>query len=147
MSPHGSVPCPFCDPPAERTFFRGELVIGVWDAYPVSPGHTLLLPRRHVATFFEASRDEQSALLAALDAARTIIDERHRPDGYNIGINHGAAAGQTIFHLHVHLIPRYSGDVTDPRGGVRFVIPNKANYLRAEPDAAGPAKLGGPERT
>ncbi len=122
-------------------------MIGVWDAYPVSPGHALLLPRRHVATFFEASRDEQSALLAALDAARAIIDERRRPDGYNIGINHGAAAGQTIFHLHVHLIPCYSGDVTDPRGGVRFVIPNKANYLRAEPDAAGRAKLGGPERT
>jgi diadenosine tetraphosphate (Ap4A) HIT family hydrolase len=147
MSPPGSAPCPFCDPPAERTFFRGELVLGVWDAYPVSPGHALLIPRRHVATFFDAHRAEQSALLAALDAARMIIEERHRPDGYNIGINHGAAAGQTIFHLHVHLIPRYAGDVADPRGGVRFVIPNKANYLRAERGRAGPTDSGGSERT
>ena len=143
MTRPGSAPCPFCDPPAERTFFRGELVIGVWDAYPVSPGHALLIPRRHVATLFEANREEQMALLEALEAARAIIDERHRPDGYNIGVNHGAAAGQTIFHLHVHLIPRYLGDVADPRGGVRFVIPDKANYLHSNPGAPAPDKRGG----
>lgn len=143
MTRPGSAPCLFCDLSAERTFFRGELVIGVWDAYPVSPGHALLIPRRHVATFFEARREEQSGLLEALDAARAIIDARYRPDGYNIGINNGAAAGQTIFHLHLHLIPRYSGDVADPRGGVRVVIPDKANYLRSDRGSEEPEKPGG----
>jgi len=79
-------------------------------------------------TWFDANADERTALFKALDAARTIIEQNYRPDGYNIGINCGPAAGQTIFHLHVHLIPRYSGDVADPRGGVRYVIPHKANY-------------------
>jgi diadenosine tetraphosphate (Ap4A) HIT family hydrolase len=81
-------------------------------------------------TWFDANADERTALFKALDAARTIIEQNYRPDGYNIGINCGPAAGQTIFHLHVHLIPRYSGDVADPRGGVRYVIPAKANYLK-----------------
>lgn len=129
MSPHESAPCPFCDPPTDRICFRSEFAFGLWDGFPVSPGHALLIPRRHVATLFDASREERVTLFDALEAVRAIIDERYRPDGYNIGINHGAAAGQTIFHLHLHLIPRYAGDVADPRGGVRFVIPNKANYL------------------
>ena len=142
MSGSGHQACIFCAPPAERIFFRSELVIALWDAFPVSPGHALLVPRRHVATIFEANRDERLALLEAVDAARAIIDERHRPDGYNIGINDGAAAGQTIFHLHVHLIPRYSGDVADPRGGVRYVVPDKANYLRGGGSTAMPPSTG-----
>lgn len=123
-------PCPFCDPqPAERIFYEDELTQGLWDSFPVSPGHALVVPRRHVATWFDATAEEQAALTRALSVARDIVAERHRPDGYNVGINVGEAAGQTVFHLHVHLIPRYSGDVADPRGGVRHVIPSKGNYL------------------
>ena len=99
----------------------------------MSPGHALLILRRHVATWFDASRSEQVALIEAIDQAKSIINREHAPDGYNIGMNCGAAAGQTVFHLHVHLIPRYQGDVADPRGGVRHVIADKANYLSAVP--------------
>jgi len=97
------------------------------DAYPVSPGHALLIPRRHIPTWFEANADEQVALVGAVNDAKAVIERTHRPDGYNIGINCGAAAGQTVFHLHIHLIPRFQGDVGDPRGGVRHVIAGKAN--------------------
>jgi len=123
------MPCPFCEPPADRVFIQEEEVVGLWDAFPVSPGHALLVPRRHVPTWFEATAAEQAALVAAITAAKTVIEKRYQPDGYNIGINSGAAAGQTVFHLHVHLIPRFRGDVHDPRGGVRHVIADKANYL------------------
>jgi superfamily II DNA or RNA helicase/diadenosine tetraphosphate (Ap4A) HIT family hydrolase len=126
--------CPFCTPAADRIFHAGRLTLGLWDAFPVSPGHALLLPKRHVASWFEATREEQTELLAALDLARREIEKDHRPDGINIGINIGPAAGQTVPHLHVHLIPRYAGDVPDPRGGVRYVIPSKANYLGARID-------------
>jgi diadenosine tetraphosphate (Ap4A) HIT family hydrolase len=94
----------------------------------VSPGHALLITNRHMPTWFDATSQERTALMTAVDSAKAIIEKDHRPDGYNIGINCGPAAGQTIFHLHVHLIPRYSGDVTDPRGGVRRVISERANY-------------------
>jgi diadenosine tetraphosphate (Ap4A) HIT family hydrolase len=116
-------------PAPESVFHAGELILGLWDAFPVSPGHALLLPRRHVATWWDATPEEQRELVAALTVARDEIRRRHRPDGFNVGINAGAAAGQTVFHLHVHVIPRYAGDVPDPRGGVRHVIPAKANYL------------------
>jgi superfamily II DNA or RNA helicase/diadenosine tetraphosphate (Ap4A) HIT family hydrolase len=125
-------PCPFCDPqPAERIFYEDELTRGLWDGFPVSPGHALLIPRRRVATWFDATLEEQAALARALSVARELMAERHSPDGYNVGINVGQAAGQTVFHLHIHLIPRYSGDVADPCGGVRHVIPSKGNYLLA----------------
>lgn len=120
---------PFLNPDPERVFYQSPLVIGLWDAFPVSPGHALIVPRRVVATWFEASREEQVAILDGIEAAKVAIEERVRPDGYNIGLNAGAAAGQTVFHLHVHVIPRFEGDVPDPRGGVRHVIPAKANYL------------------
>ena len=118
--------CPFCNPSEDRTFLRRDQVIGLWDAFPVSPGHALLIPVRHIPTWFEATAAEHVGLVAAIDEAKEIIEKHHRPDGYNIGINCGAAAGQTVFHLHVHLIPRYQGDVADPRGGIRHVIPAKA---------------------
>jgi superfamily II DNA or RNA helicase/diadenosine tetraphosphate (Ap4A) HIT family hydrolase len=121
--------CPFCTPAADRIFHAGRLTLGLWDAFPVSPGHALLLPKRHVASWFEATPEEQAELLAALDLARREVEKDHRPDGFNIGIDVGPAAGQTLSHLHVHLIPRYAGDVSDPRGGVRYVIPSRANYL------------------
>ncbi len=121
--------CPFCDLAASRVFLRTPDVIGLWDGYPVSLGHSLLVPVRHVANWFDATARERAALVDAIDEAKLRIDASHHPDGYNIGINCGAAAGQTVFHLHIHLIPRYDHDVPDPRGGVRHVIPKKANYL------------------
>lgn len=135
MSNADSAACPFCNPPVDRVFAHSELAVALWDGFPVSPGHALIIPRRHIPSWFDATDAEQSALFALIREAKTLIDQRHRPDGYNIGINGGAAAGQTVFHLHVHLIPRFLGDATDPRGGVRHVIPAKANYLRgAVPD-------------
>ena len=124
--------CPFCDPPADRVFFGGECVFALWDGYPVSPGHALIIPRRHVPSLFEATPEEQEELMEALPIVRARILQAH-PDiaGFNIGINDGRAAGQTVDHLHIHLIPRYAGDHPDPTGGVRHVIPEKANYLRA----------------
>jgi diadenosine tetraphosphate (Ap4A) HIT family hydrolase len=120
--------CPFCDPDPDLVFFESELVVGLWDRYPVSPGHALLIPRKHVADWFDADPATQLALISALPMAREAIASHHSPDGFNIGINAGKAAGQTIFHLHVHLIPRYNGDQEDPRGGVRHVMPDKAKY-------------------
>ena len=120
--------CPFCDIADDRVFLSTRLVIGIWDGFPVSPGHALLIPHRHIATWFDATTEEQQALVAAIDAAKTAIEREHSPGGYNIGINSGEAAGQTVQHLHVHVIPRYSGDVPDPRGGVRWVISDKAAY-------------------
>ena len=120
--------CPFCNPDPDLVFHEDELVMGLWDRYPVSPGHALLVPHRHVADWFEATPAEQLALMAALPVAREAIQARYKPDGYNVGINIGEPAGQTIFHLHVHLIPRYAGDQEDPRGGVRHVIAEKARY-------------------
>jgi diadenosine tetraphosphate (Ap4A) HIT family hydrolase len=116
--------CPFCNPPADRIFFRDALVYALWDIFPASPGHALLIPHRHVPTWFEASPEERHLLMSAIDSAKAIIETHHRPDGYNIGTNCGAAAGQTVFHLHFHLIPRYLDDVPDPRGGVRLAIPH-----------------------
>jgi diadenosine tetraphosphate (Ap4A) HIT family hydrolase len=125
-------PCPFCDLEGlDRVFYRDDVIAVLWDGYAISPGHALIVPRRHVADWFDATPDEQAAILRGLDLARAAVHERYRdpaPDGFNIGINVGAAAGQTVFHLHVHLIPRYAGDVADPRGGVRHIIPAKARY-------------------
>ncbi len=122
-------PCPFCFPAEDRIAFEDRLTRALWDAFPVTEGHLLLVPRRHVPTWFDATAEEKAALTAAIDRGRELIASRHRPDGFNIGINVGKAAGQTVFHLHVHLIPRYTGDIPDPRGGVRHVIPAKGNYL------------------
>jgi superfamily II DNA or RNA helicase/diadenosine tetraphosphate (Ap4A) HIT family hydrolase len=124
-----NTPCPFCQPDPGRVFHISPLIVGLWDQYPVSPGHALLVPRRHTPTWFDATREEQMALMEeGVERARQEILKRYRPDGFNIGINVAEAAGQTVFHLHVHVIPRYEGDVPNPRGGVRYVIPHKANY-------------------
>ncbi len=121
--------CPFCKPDATRVFFESELVLGLWDGFPVSPGHALLVTRRHVANWFDTTLEEQQALTAAIADAKRAIEKTHRPDGYNVGFNAGEAAGQTVSHLHLHVIPRYAGDVSDPRGGIRHAIPHMANYL------------------
>jgi diadenosine tetraphosphate (Ap4A) HIT family hydrolase len=123
--------CPFCNPPKERVIARNDLAIVLRDAYPVSPGHTLIIPSRHVASIFEVALNERNALMDLLEEAKKLLDEEFRPDGYNVGINDGPAAGQTVPHLHIHLIPRYAGDQVDPRGGVRWIFPDKAAYWRA----------------
>jgi len=107
---------------------RDGFALAFRDAYPVSPGHTLVIPVRHVASFFDITSDERTAMFALLEAAKQQLHAEFSPAGYNIGINDGAAAGQTVGHLHIHLIPRYPGDQPDPRGGVRWVIPEKADY-------------------
>lgn len=121
-------PCPFCPPPSERVLIESPLILCLWDAFPTSPGHALLIPRRHIESWFDATAEEQHALASAISFARAEIEKRHRPDGYNVGMNLGAAAGQTVAHLHLHVIPRYAGDVADPRGGVRWVLPARADY-------------------
>lgn len=120
--------CLFCELREERIISECSLTITFLDTYPASPGHTLIVPKRHVATYFETTEAEQIAISKAILVAKIILDEEFSPDGYNIGVNNGEAAGQSIKHLHVHLIPRYSGDVENPKGGVRWVIANKANY-------------------
>ena len=122
--------CPFCSLPGERLVDANELAVVIRDGFPVSKGHSLVIPRRHVASWFDVSREEHTALIDLLARARRQIDEEFHPDGYNIGINDGPAAGQTVRHLHIHLIPRYAGDTEDPRGGVRWVFPHKAAYWK-----------------
>jgi len=121
-------PCPFCQPAPERVLFEDGQVRVLADGFPVSPGHTLVVPVRHVASFFDLTPAERAAMLAAVEEAKRRVETRHRPDGYNLGLNEGRAAGQTVMHCHLHLIPRYAGDRPDPRGGVRWVLPEQAAY-------------------
>lgn len=145
-------------PPATSVFLRrpasehvasNALAFAIRDGFPVSPGHTLVVPRRVVATWFDASADEQRAIFELVEVVKRQLDAELAPDGYNIGINVGEAGGQTVMHLHVHVIPRFTGDVDDPRGGVRFVVPEAGNYKRpghiprrpgaGTPDSGGPS--------
>jgi len=120
--------CLFCNLSVNRIVASDKLGIVIRDEFPVSPGHTLIILRRHVSSFFNVTSEERSSLLCLLDEAKLALDAEFQPSGYNIGFNEGISAGQTVPHLHIHLIPRYSGDQKDPRGGVRWVIPNKAKY-------------------
>ncbi|QLG89579.1 HIT family protein [Chitinibacter bivalviorum] len=123
--------CPFCTIPNERIIERNDSGYVIRDGFPVSPGHTLIISHRHIGSFFELSRQERDDLLELLDKAKLVLDQDFKPNAYNIGINDGSAAGQTVPHLHIHLIPRFDGDMADPRGGVRYVIPEKADYWTA----------------
>ena len=121
--------CPFC----QRLQLRDVIAavgdaVAFPDAYPVSAGHTLVVPARHVSDFFALSNAEQADVWSLVAVVRDELDERLHPAGYNIGINNGRAAGQTVDHAHVHVIPRFPNDVEDPRGGVRWVLPEKADY-------------------
>jgi diadenosine tetraphosphate (Ap4A) HIT family hydrolase len=109
---------------------QNSLAFTIRDTLPVSPGHTLIIPKRHIASLFEATTDEEAALLDALRQAKAGLDKELSPDGFNIGINDGLTAGQTILHLHIHVIPRYKGDMPDPRGGIRWIFPDKAAYWK-----------------
>ena len=123
---NASPDCPFCRP-MDR-MLENSLAYVIEDKFPVNPGHLLIIPKRHVADFFLTTAAERSALLALLDEARHHLDGQYAPAGYNVGINIGAVAGQTIPHVHLHLIPRYIGDMEIPRGGVRGVIPARQSY-------------------
>ena len=121
--------CPFCRVEQEREIIAStSLSLAFFDGFPVSPGHALIIPRRHVASFFDLTEEERQDLLSLLDRVKGIVEEKYHPDGYNIGVNVGAAAGQSVSHVHMHLIPRYVGDVQNPKGGVRGVIPSKQKY-------------------
>lgn len=120
--------CPFCNLDNSRIIQANTHAFAIFDGYPVSPGHSLIIPKRHISSFFEATREEQTAIFDLLAVMRAALQKEHNPDGFNIGINDGSAAGQTVMHLHIHLIPRYAGDMPDPRGGVRWIFPDKAAY-------------------
>lgn len=121
--------CVFCHAETiKEVIASSELSLAFYDGFPVSPGHALVIPRRHVASFFDLTEDEVADMMALVRKVKLLVDARFRPDGYNIGINVGEAAGQSVFHVHMHLIPRYAGDVPDPKGGVRGVIPEKQKY-------------------
>lgn len=121
--------CVFCNIAPADIIAENDLAFAFFDRFPVNNGHVLIVPRRHVATYFDASEEELDAINRLLVAVKGKLDQAFAPDGYNIGVNVGAAGGQTIFHLHVHLIPRYAGDVPDPRGGVRKIKPSLVPYM------------------
>lgn len=121
-----AVKCPFCkhkDLIYDSTFWEA-----FYDEYPVSKGHTLIVPHRHVSSFFDLTPNEVLSLDIAIQTIKNKLDNEYHPDGYNIGVNVGEAAGQTVQHCHIHIIPRYEGDVVCPKGGVRGVIPSKQSY-------------------
>ena len=121
-------PCLFCTPRAVTT--RNVLAYATRDTYPVSPGHTLVIPFRHCAVFFDLTPDEIAACMELLVRERRGLDAERHPDGYNVGVNVGRAGGQSILHVHIHLIPRYTGDHPGPQGGIRQILPDKADYPR-----------------
>jgi diadenosine tetraphosphate (Ap4A) HIT family hydrolase len=122
--------CPFCNLSQARIIDSNDLCIAIRDAYPVSPGHTLIIPKRHINSFFYATESERKLLSELLDSAKEKIVEEFNCEAFNIGINDGELAGQTVPHLHIHLIPRFKNDSADPRGGVRWILPNKAKYWK-----------------
>ena len=144
MTPSGR--SPFADVLEGDWLASNSVAFAIADAYPVTPGHSLVVPRRLITTWWEASPEERSGLWALVDVIKDHLDAEHRPDGYNVGFNAGSAAGQTVGHLHIHVIPRYAGDVVDPRGGIRNVMPGRGNYLlHPQPDL--PPLVDGQERT
>ena len=121
--------CLFCN--SSNSLFENEYAYVKEDAYPVSKGHLLIISKRHVSDWFSLTDAEQNAINDLLRKAKEYLDETYHPDGYNAGINCGEAAGQTIFHFHMHVIPRYAGDVENPRGGVRGVISAMQDYPKS----------------
>jgi diadenosine tetraphosphate (Ap4A) HIT family hydrolase len=126
--------CPFCARIAsDPSLQQGGAVVAIPDGFPLNPGHTLVVPRRHVADIFALSAEDQADVWRLVAAVRERLLAERRPDGFNIGLNVGEAGGQTVAHAHVHVIPRFRGDVPDPRGGVRWVIPARAAYWKDLP--------------
>lgn len=120
--------CFFCNLDPSRIIDSDDYCVVISDGYPISPGHTLVIPKRHVSSFFDLSIEERQATMILIESAKRMLDTFYQPDAYNIGINDGPAAGQTVPHVHIHLIPRYVGDCDDPRGGIRWIKPDKAKY-------------------
>ena len=118
--------CVFCQ--MKDYILENELAYAIYDNYPVGKGHMLFIPKRHVKDFFDITKEEREAIFELIDEGKKLLDKKYSPDSYNVGINCGEHAGQTIMHVHVHLIPRYIGDMKDPTGGVRGVIPEKMKY-------------------
>ncbi|MGV8107833.1 HIT family protein [Methanospirillum sp.] len=118
----------FCTPGPADIILVNEYAYARYDTYPVSPGHLLIISKRHISSIFYVTEDETAALWKLVRDVKDFVDLKYTPDGYNIGINDGVPAGQTVMHLHIHVIPRYSGDMTDPKGRVRGVIPEKQKY-------------------
>lgn len=118
--------CIFCQ--MKDYILENELAYAIYDKYPVGKGHMLFIPKRHVKDFFDITKEEREAIFELIDEGKKLLDEKYSSDSYNVGINCGEHAGQTIMHVHVHLIPRYIGDMKDPTGGVRGVIPEKMKY-------------------
>jgi diadenosine tetraphosphate (Ap4A) HIT family hydrolase len=118
--------CPFCVSPEK--ILSNELAYARYDKYPVNEGHLLIIPYRHISSYFDVTPEEKTAIFDLLEEAKVLLDKERKPDGYNIGINVGETAGQTVWHVHIHLIPRYKDDMDDPTGGVRGVIPEKQKY-------------------
>jgi diadenosine tetraphosphate (Ap4A) HIT family hydrolase len=125
--------CPFCNPDSEREIItESATAYAIWDKYPVNKGHALIIPKRHTANYFELSFKDQSACWFMLNYVKEIVAAQYNPNGFNVGVNIHEAAGQTVSHVHVHLIPRYDGDVDEPRGGVRGVVPERRDYDQGE---------------
>lgn len=120
--------CFFCEKDLQETIYHTDLSKAFYDTFPVSKGHTLIVPRRHVADYHDMTRAERIDLWECEEVVKKILEDLYHPDGFNIGINCGLAAGQSIFHVHLHVIPRYFGDMENPKGGVRGVIPSKQRY-------------------
>ena len=120
--------CIFCEVDKEKIIYENDSWLAIMDEYPVSLGHALIIPKRHCESYFDLNYIELASLGLTLGVVKMILDEKYKPNGYNIGTNCGEAAGQSISHCHIHLIPRYNGDVENPKGGVRGVIPSKMSY-------------------
>ena len=120
-------PCPFCNLEREK-ILETEMSFAIYDGFPVNEGHALIIPKRHTANYFDLSLEEQKDCIELLNRVKGIVQEKYNPAGFNVGININEAAGQTVPHVHIHLIPRYEGDVEEPRGGVRGVVPDKRKY-------------------
>nr|WP_312576959.1 HIT family protein [Sedimentibacter sp.] len=120
--------CIFCNIEKERIVKENETAFAIYDSFPVSRGHMLIIPKMHIQDYFESKSSDREGLWQLVDDCKKYLDEKFKPDGYNVGINCGLAAGQSVMHLHIHIIPRYIGDMGNPKGGVRGVIPNKRIY-------------------
>lgn len=121
--------CVFCQKPATDLILENDLAKAFYDQHPVRKGHLLIVPKQHYATYFEVPEATLMAMQSLLQAGKVFLDQEVHPAGYNIGINVGEAAGQTVMHAHIHLIPRYLGDVVDPRGGIRRMIPKAVKRI------------------
>ena len=121
--------CIFCDIIKNKKYlFQNDLAVAFLDAMPVSDGHTLIIPKRHCKDYFELTKEEMEAIYELSQDVKRYLDKTYHPDGYNVGFNVGEMGGQTVMHCHMHVIPRYKGDIDNPRGGIRKIIKMKNNY-------------------